>query len=600
MKTVKNTILTRFLLLGVLLFASCSGDEATTEPDEIVSEDAKLKYSYKIPPGGNSWVVNDISQNGSLISDTGIHNWTDLNTVIRTFFRVESAGELKVGLKMKVAEGTSKIKVTVGGESQTITVNSSPNYKDVAVGTFNLSDAGYQYVEIQGVEKSATYIADVEEVLIDGAATASGVTYVQDEFYWGRRGPSVHLSYTPPQNTDIKWFYNEVTVPEGEDVVGSYFMANGFGQGYFGMQVNSDTERRILFSVWSPYETQDPSQIPDDYKIILLGKGEGVTTGEFGNEGSGGQSYKVFDWQAGNTYKFLLKGEPSVNNSTDYTAYFYAPEEGAWKLIASFRRPYTSTYLTNQHSFLENFRTEAGVLSRKGFYGNQWVYDTQDVWHELTEAKFTADATARKGARLDYAGGSDGNKFFMKNCGFFSDNTTIDSYHQRTANGVSPNIDFSQLEVPSLPEEPTLLDRSGWVVTDFSTQEDNGGEGDTGRAADILDDDLNTFWHSCWSGCTATPPHHITVDMGESKQIDGFRFYQRQNLSRTVKDLEIQISDDGSTWESLGEFVLQNTAAAIDVDLSETKTFRYFKFIAKTAHDGTDNAAMAEIIPFTR
>jgi hypothetical protein len=203
-----------------------------------------------------------------------------------------------------------------------------------------------------------------------------------------------------------------------------------------------------LFSVWSPFETQDPKSIPEEYRIILLGKGEGVTTGEFGNEGSGGQSYKVFNWKAGNTYKFLLKGEPSVNNSTDYTAYFYDVETEKWNLIASFRRPHTSTYLKRPHSFLENFRTEVGHISRMGEYTNQWIMDTKGNWHELTKAKFTADATARKGSREDYAGGAIGNKFFMKNCGFFNEMTTMDTFHERTANGVPPKIDFSLLKVP--------------------------------------------------------------------------------------------------------------------------------------------------------
>ena len=180
----------------------------------------------------------------------------------------------------------------------------------------------------------------------------------------------------------------------------------------------------------------------------MLGKGEGVTTGEFGNEGSGGQSYKVFNWKAGNTYKFLLKGEPSVNNSTDYTAYFYDSEAEKWNLIASFRRPHTNTYLKRPHSFLENFRTEVGHISRMGEYTNQWIYDTKGNWHELTKAKFTADATARKGSRVDYAGGAVGNKFYMKNCGFFNEKTTIDTFHERTANGVAPVIDFSSLEKP--------------------------------------------------------------------------------------------------------------------------------------------------------
>ena len=74
-------------------------------------------------------------------------------------------------------------------------------------------------------------------------------------------------------------------MPAGGDVIGSYFMADGFAHGYFGMQVNSEKERRILFSVWSPYNTQNPDEIPQDQRIELLKKGDGVHTGKFGNEG---------------------------------------------------------------------------------------------------------------------------------------------------------------------------------------------------------------------------------------------------------------------------------------------------------------------------
>ena len=40
------------------------------------------------------------------------------------------------------------------------------------------------------------------------------------------------MGYTVPANTE--YFYNEVTVPLGEDKIGSYFMSNGFNGGYFG------------------------------------------------------------------------------------------------------------------------------------------------------------------------------------------------------------------------------------------------------------------------------------------------------------------------------------------------------------------------------
>ena len=431
-----------FLFAIILVLQSCS----ITRIQKI--EESRPDFKYKILPEGNSWIVNSLDKAGDFISRDGNQNWTELNDVIRTYFHSAHTGEISIRLNIKAVEGSSVIKVTVGNVTKKVSIKSL-NYADVYIGDFNIDSIGYNYIDIQGVSKTKTYIGDLANIQVAGPAVKD-ISFIKDkaDFYFGRRGPSVHLSYEMPENKDIKYFYNEITIPNGEDVIGSYFMANGFGEGYFGIQVNSDTERRILFSVWSPYVTDNPSEIPNDYKIQLLAKGSGVTTGRFGGEGSGGQSYKVFDWKAGNTYKFLLKGEPSINNSTDYTAYFYAPEENDWKLIASFRRPHTTTYLKRFHSFLENFVTSTGYISRKAKYANQWVYDTEGVWHEMTNARFTADATARKGVRLDYAGGVDGNSFYMENCGFFNNNTTINTNFSRAALGVSPTIDFSQLKTP--------------------------------------------------------------------------------------------------------------------------------------------------------
>ena len=87
--------------------------------------------------------------------------------------------------------------------------------------------------------------------------------------------------------------YSEIEIPEGYDQEGLFAMANGSREGYFGMQVNSIEERRILFSIWSPYITDDPNDIPEDQRIQLIKSGEDVYIGEFGNEGSGGQSYLI-------------------------------------------------------------------------------------------------------------------------------------------------------------------------------------------------------------------------------------------------------------------------------------------------------------------
>ncbi len=442
---MKNKVSVYFsiLLSGLLLLnSSCSRESNEGGKNQPISTP---EMDISILTSANSWVYKNEVETEIIITDTGIVNWKKTATKIRTYFRVDKLGEINIGLKARVISGESTVKVTFNGESKVIGITET-SFNDLFVGTYTVAQKGYHFVEIQGVTKTGVEFAEVPEVIIGGSATKGDLYYVKDDVYWGRRGPSVHLSYQKPDAVgDVVWFYNEVTVPEGNDVVNSYFMANGFGEGYFGMQVNSATERRVLFSVWSAYTTDDPSQIPDDYKVEKLAAGNNVTVQDFGNEGSGKQSIKLFNWKAGATYKFLLKAVPAQNNSTDYTAYFYAPETGAWELVASLRRPKTTTYLTRPHSFLENFSPSMGDKERKVSFTNQWVYDVNGTWHELINAKFTADATARKDARLDYSGGSTGEGFFLKNCGFFSDNEIIDSFHARTSSGIAPVIDFDML-----------------------------------------------------------------------------------------------------------------------------------------------------------
>ena len=423
-----------FLIVMLFIF-NLYGEGNVEKPGDKIS----------VPVFGNSWLVNDPMKSDEIITENGILHWDNPDDCIRTYFCVNTTSSIQLAIRARVISGKSFLRVTFNGKSRKISIN-NPESEIIEIDSFLIEKVGYYFVELQGLQKSSDEFARVTELLIAGSATLGNVSYVKDDFYWGRRGPSVHLNYEiPAEAGDVRWFYNEMTIPEGNDVLGSYFMANGFAEGYFGIQVNSESERRILFSVWSPFKTDNPDDIPEDHKIKLLKKGQDVYSGEFGNEGSGGQSYRKFFWKAGTTYQFLLKAEPILDNSTDFTAYFFAPEVGTWELIASFRRPQTNTYLKRLHSFLENFIPEMGCITRQVGYTNQWVCNSQGKWTELNRAKFTADATARKEARLDYAGGNEGQSFFLKNCGFFSGQVSIDTWFSRISSVKSPRIDFSQL-----------------------------------------------------------------------------------------------------------------------------------------------------------
>lgn len=103
----------------------------------------------------------------------------------------------------------------------------------------------HHFVELMGVQKSGLYYAEVTEIILDNQVTEGQLHFIGDaDNYFGRCGPSCHLAYFLPSGAGaIEWFYNEVTVPVHNDVVGSHFMATGFDGGYFGIQVNSSTEK---------------------------------------------------------------------------------------------------------------------------------------------------------------------------------------------------------------------------------------------------------------------------------------------------------------------------------------------------------------------
>lgn len=427
MNKIKQIILSG----AVLLMCSCQVKQMELSPEAV-----------SVSLGGNTYVT--AGEESAQVSTEGIKSWTGTDAVLSSWFKIGQPGELKLFLKAKATDGPSTVKVTLGGKSFTVKITDAEETV-VPVGSISIQEPGYIRVDLQGEKKEGAQFATISEWVIDGAAAQEPLFFVRDfEPYWGMRGPSVHMKYTLPEEP-IEYFYNEITVPEGEDKIGSYFMTNGFGEGYCGIQANSDTERRVLFSVWSPFETDDPKAIPEDHRIKLLAKGEGVHIGEFGNEGSGGQSYLIYPWKAGQTYRVMTRVHPDGKGNTAYYAWFFAPEEGQWRLIASFLRPQTNAWYTGAHSFLENFIPEQGYQERSVRFGNQWARTAKGEWKELTEGMFTYDATARAGVRQDYAGGVEENRFFLRNGGFFNDNTVFKSVFTRQPNGVAPDVDVAAL-----------------------------------------------------------------------------------------------------------------------------------------------------------
>ena len=408
------------------------------------SIDAK---EWTVPIGGNTFhTAPNPSRQG--FRRTGSIKWSNPNSVYSVFFRADQRSELRLRATASGNDGRSLLRAKVGKESFEFTVE-GPKKRIYDIGRISVP-AGYVRVDLQGVERTGESFAEVFDLILESDLSDLKLDFVKSNkgnmFYWGRRGPSVHLRYDVPKEHPIRFAYSEITVPVGQDPIGSYFMANGFGEGYFGIQVNGPSERRVLFSVWSPFKTDNPRDIPKDQQIVALSRGQDVHIGEFGNEGSGGQSYLIYPWKAGRTYRFLTEVTPDGKGNTIYASWFCDKSANEWRLIARFRRPKTDTHYRGFHSFLESFSPAYGHIGRQAHYENVWVHDVTGVWHECTRASLSVDATGRGRHRLDFDGGSIGDKFFMRNCGFFNETGQPGKLFTRNSTASQkPKIDIGSL-----------------------------------------------------------------------------------------------------------------------------------------------------------
>ena len=370
----------------------------------------------------------------------GLHNWTDPGQSLRFFFNVANTGPLTIYLFAKNSAPGTRLQVAIAGKKFIVPVPAGNAFKKIPVGTVDIKTAGFCLIDIAALKKAGKEIAAIQFIGLDGRA-AQGIQFNTKP---RRNAASVHLKYTIRDTAKIVSFYSEITVPAGADPLYTYYMACGFARGYFGIQVNSAKERRVIFSVWDAGKAaMDRSKVPEENKVKLLGKGIDVVASDFGNEGTGGHSHLVYNWKTGETYKFLVTALPdSATKTTIYTGYFFMPDVQQWKLIAAFKAPADGEYLHHLYSFLENFQGVNGQLLRKGFYGNQWIKDENGKWNELTNSSFSYDATGKAGDRTDYGAGTEGGKNYLWNGGFQPANAKYADRFSRAANGQVPVINL--------------------------------------------------------------------------------------------------------------------------------------------------------------
>jgi len=242
---------------------------------------------------------------------------------------------------------------------------------------------------------------------------------------------SVHLWYAGPEAVA---FYNEVTVEKSAP--GTYFMACGFGGGYFGIQELGNGKKVVLFSVWEPSRGNNPNAVEEDRRVKLISKGEGIRTGRFGGEGTGGQSFFDYDWKVGEKYGLLVIAEAD-GQRTRYSGYFYLPEKKAWQHLATFSTLADGKLLRGFYSFVEDFRRngDSATHQRSARYSNGWIKTADGQWVALTRARFTADNNPA--TNID-AGVEDANFFLRTGGDTHNDHLQLGHSIDRVPAGIPP------------------------------------------------------------------------------------------------------------------------------------------------------------------
>jgi hypothetical protein len=376
---------------------------------------------------------------GARVGRRGITSWNDPALKVLWFGEFKQTGPINCALSLRLPSGAeSKLRLSLGGQSREATVQGSETNVLVTFGSFNLQSTGYQKFILESLNPQGRTFGDPQQLILEGAAIANAHFNLKER----RNAASVHLAYPLPGQTNLEAFYCEVTALE--DPIWSFYMACGWHRGYFGMQVNSPTERRIIFSVWdSGNEGVDRAKVKAEDRVTLVGKSEGVYSGDFGNEGTGGHSHLKFMWKTGEKQRFFITAKPTDATHTTYAGYYFHPDKKQWMLISSWNAPKEGSYLRGLHSFSENFGGANGHLRRKALYGNQWARKTNGEWIEVTTASFSHDPTG-KADRLDRFMGVEDGKFFLSHGGFISGFTAFGEKFNRPAIGQPPT---------QLPEE---------------------------------------------------------------------------------------------------------------------------------------------------
>lgn len=443
--------------------------------------------------------------------------------------------------------------------------------------------------------------------------------------------PSVHLlTYAStdkgaPSGESYDWIYQEGLMLPEDERPSTYAMVIGTDGGYSGFQSiynsNGTWTRPILFSIWDNGDLDSDPFMPEYLKSGVVDKGEDVVGVRFGGEGTGSSARLSTGswWTPGKWVQFIWNARPEqvkvtlkdhegkdsvVNYQNTLVSCWYKLEDAPnWHYLATLRESGRNHYFTGLYAFLENFYDVGGELMHRAYFRNCAMRSlASGKWYARNSVDFGhTQNDGTRFSRKDYGHGVTAkydNCFYLQTGGF---GNIDDSAKVLPLPEAMPWVDTINIKALTARVDEAIrrdeavqgasqfaslrkIDMTKWTLMKFSDEE-TVGEGENGRAAQAIDGNSSTYWHSQWKTTTAPFPHTLYLDAGEPVTVNGISLYQSRESKYRARIFRISTSDDGKSWRTRksASFADSNNP---EISFGVEYTSRYFRLEFQSSYGG--------------
>ncbi|MBP2412992.1 sialidase-1 [Arthrobacter stackebrandtii] len=149
------------------------------------------------------------------------------------------------------------------------------------------------------------------------------------------------------------------------------------------------------------------------------------------------------------------------------------------------------------------------------------------------------------------------------------------------------------------PPMDNLIPQDQLSIAAVSSEELTGESAPSGPATALLDGDINSYWHTQWSGTVANFPHSVVFDLGQSYSVTGLEYTQRQGgsgVNGQFKDYEIYVSNDPLAFgEKVASGSFTTSKDAQRIAIAGGKAGQYVKLVGLNATNGLAFGGGAEV-----